>query len=211
VFSREKQKGTLDAQKAREWIADRLGIKQDHIVVIDGVMKSAQDEDVFGLMDVVTDILNQGDSPIFMFSDKAGKGIQYHEAWHYVNLLLHNKHQRQQIYDTYVKAHPELKNKTYKQIEEILAEDFREYAELRNSKGVVGFIKRAFDNIKRFSGLFRNKYAMHDVFRNINDGKYRLQQIDKESLQQFKTAYKNGVNSKSFYVSNIAPERLNEL
>ena len=211
VFSREKQKGTLDAQKAREWISDRLGIKQDHVVVIDGVMKSAQDEDVFGLMDVVTDILNQGDSPIFMFSDKAGRGIQYHEAWHYVNLLLHNKHQRQQIYDTYVKANPELKNKSYKQIEELLAEDFREYTELHNSKGVVGFIKRAFDNIKRFSGLFRNKYAMYDVFRNINDGKYRLQQIDKESLQQFKMAYKNGVNSKSFYVSNIASERLNKL
>ena len=211
VFSREKQKGTLDAQKAREWIADRLGIKQDHVVVIDGVMKSAQDEDVFGLMDIVTDILNQGDSPIFMFSDKAGRGIQYHEAWHYVNLLLHNKHQRQQIYDSYVKAHPELKNKSYKQIEELLAEDFREYAELRNSKGVIGFIKRAFDNIKRFSGLFRNKYAMYDVFRNINDGKYRLQQIDKESLQQFKMAYKNGVNSKSFYVSNISSERLNKL
>nr|DAJ24232.1 MAG TPA: hypothetical protein [Caudoviricetes sp.] len=110
-----------------------------------------------------------------------------------------------------MKAHPELKNKSYKQIEELLAEDFREYAELRNSKGVVGFLKRAFDNIKQFSGLFRNKYAMYDVFRNINDGKYRLQQIDKESLQQFKAAYKNGVNSKSFYVSNIAPERLNEL
>ena len=211
VFSRAKQKGTLDAQKAREWVADRLGIKPDHVVVIDGIMKSAQDEDVFGLMDVVTDVLNHGDSPIFMFSDKAGSGIQYHEAWHYVNLLLHNKHQRQQIYDIYVKAHPELKNKSYKQIEELLAEDFREYAELRNSKGVVGFLKRAFDNIKRFSGLFRNKYAMYDVFRNINDGKYRLQQIDKESLQQFKVAYKNGVNSKSFYVSNIAPERLNEL
>lgn len=211
VFSREKQKGTLDAQKAREWISDRLGIKQDHVVVIDGVMKSAQDEDVFGLMDVVTDILNQGDSPIFMFSDKAGSGIQYHEAWHYVNLLLHNKHQRQQIYDAYVKANPQLKNKSYKQIEELLAEDFREYAGLRNSKGIVGFIKRSFDNIKRFSGLFRNKYAMYDVFRNINDGKYRLQQIDKESLQQFKIAYKNGVNSKSFYVSNISSERLNKL
>lgn len=211
VFSREKQKGTLDSQKAREWIANRLGIKPDHVVVIDGIMKSAQDEDVFGLMDIVTDVLNQGDSPIFMFSDKAGSGIQYHEAWHYVNLLLHNKHQRQQIYDTYVKAHPELKNKSYKQIEELLAEDFREYADLRNSKGVVGFIKRAFDNIKRFSGLFRNKYAMYDVFRNINDGKYRLQQIDKESLQQFKMAYKNGVNSKSFYVSNISSERLNKL
>lgn len=211
VFSREKQKGTLDAQKAREWIANRLGIKPDHVVVIDGIMKSAQDEDVFGLMDIVTDVLNQGDSPIFMFSDKAGSGIQYHEAWHYVNLLLHNKHQRQQIYDAYVKAHPELKDKQYKQIEELLAEDFREYAELRNSKGVIGFIKRAFDNIKRFSGLFRNKYAMYDVFRNINDEKYRLQQIDKESLQQFKIAYKNGVNSKSFYVSNISSERLNKL
>ena len=211
VFSREKQKGTLDTQKAREWIANRLGIKPDHVVVIDGIMKSAQDEDVFGLMDIVTDVLNQGYSPIFMFSDKAGNGIQYHEAWHYVNLLLHNKHQRQQIYDAYVKAHPELKDKQYKQIEELLAEDFREYAELRNSKGVIGFIKRAFDNIKRFSGLFRNKYAMYDVFRNINDGKYRLQQIDKESLQQFKMAYKNGVNSKSFYVSNISSERLNKL
>lgn len=211
VFSREKQKGTVDMQKAREWIADRLGIKPDHVVVIDGVMKSSQDEDVFGLMDVVTDVLNQGDSPIFMFSDKAGRGIQYHEAWHYVNLLLHNKHQRQQIYYAYVKAHPELKNKSYKQIEELLAEDFREYAELQNRKGVIGFVKRAFDNIKRFSGLFRNKYAMYDVFRNINNGKYRLQQIDRESLQQFKMAYKNGVNSKSFYVSNIAPERLNKL
>lgn len=211
VFSREKQKGTVDVQKAREWVASRLGLKPEQTIVIDGIMKSAQDEEVFGLMDVVTGILNQGDSPILMFSNRAGSGIQYHEAWHYVNLLLHNKYQRQQIYDSYVQVHPELKNKSYRQIEENLAEDFREYAELQNSKGLLNLIKRTFDNIKRFSGLFRNKYAMYDVFRNINDGKYKLQPIDRESLQQFKSAYENGANSKAFYVSNIDSKRLNSL
>jgi hypothetical protein len=120
----------MSVDESREWLSEKLGIEKGSVIVIDGVMKSASDEDVFGLMTVVSGILNNGDNQVFMLSNKAGRGIQYHEAWHYVNLLLHNKHQRAAIYDKYVKAHKGYENYTYKQIEELIAEDFRRYAQL---------------------------------------------------------------------------------
>ena len=211
VFSQEKQKGSVDVDGARKWLAEKLGIDPSQVTVIDGIMKSVSDEDVFGLMNIVTDILNNGDVPSFMFRSAAGWGIQYHEAWHYVNLLLHNDRQREVIYSRYIQAHPKLKNKTYRQIEELIAEDFRRYAELQNGKGLLNTVKRAFDNILKFSRLFRNKYVLYDVFKDINTGKYKTVKIDSDSMKQFKTAYKTGAPSKSFIVSGINNKALEKL
>lgn len=211
VFSTEEQQGQMSVDESREWLSEKLGIEKSNVIVIDGVMKSASDEDVFGLMTVVSGILSNGDNPVFMLSNKAGRGIQYHEAWHYVNLLLHNKYQRAAIYDRYVKAHKGYENYTYKQIEELIAEDFRRYAELQNQKGITGTIKRAFDNILKFTGLFNNRYVMYNVFNDINSGKYKSIKIDKESLETFKKAYSSGAASKDFHIPGVDQNALNKL
>ena len=211
VFSTEEQQGQMSVDESREWLSEKLGIEKGSVIVIDGVMKSASDEDVFGLMTVVSGILNNGDNQVFMLSNKAGRGIQYHEAWHYVNLLLHNKHQRAAIYDKYVKAHKGYENYTYKQIEELIAEDFRRYAQLQNQKGVIGTIKRAFDNILKFTRLFNNRYVMYEIFNDINSGKYKSIKIDKESLETFKKAYSSGVASKDFHIPGVDQNALDKL
>lgn len=211
VFSTEEQQGQMSIDESREWLSEKLGIEKGNVIVIDGVMKSASDEDVFGLMTVVSGILSNGDNPVFMLSNKAGRGIQYHEAWHYVNLLLHNKYQRAAIYDRYVKAHKGYENYTYKQIEELIAEDFRRYAELQNQKGITGTIKRAFDDILKFTGLFNNRYVMYNVFNDINSGKYKSIKIDKESLETFKKAYSGGAASKDFHIPGVDQNALNKL
>jgi len=146
-------------------------------------MRSVDGAEVFGVTNVVTDILNDGDTPVFMFSSRAGYGTTYHEAWHYVNLLVHNKQYRQHIYDEYVKAHPKLKDKTYAEIEEILAEEFRKYSETYDSSSFTSRIKQAFDRILKFLGLYKNKYLMYSVYENILSGKYKRVHLDNESLQ----------------------------
>lgn len=45
-------------------------------------------------------------------STKGGVGVEYHEAWHYVSLLLLSPAQRDQIYSDYVKRNPEYANST---------------------------------------------------------------------------------------------------
>mgnify|MGYP003602812084 CR=1 FL=1 len=167
--------------------------------------------EVFGVTNVVTDILNDGDTPVFMFSSRAGYGTTYHEAWHYVNLLVHNKQYRQHIYDEYVKAHPKLKDKTYAEIEEILAEEFRKYSETYDNSSFTSRIKQAFDRILKFLGLYKNKYLMYSVYENILSGKYKRVHLDNESLQQFKSKYSSGVKMKNFVVPGISQKKIDKL
>ena len=211
VFQSSKSKGKLDINKSRQWLSDKLGIDRSQVVVLDSVMRSVDGAEVFGVTNVVTDILNQGDTPVFMFSSRAGYGTTYHEAWHYVNLLVHNKQYRQHIYDEYVKAHPKLKDKTYAEIEEILAEEFRKYCETYDSSSFTSRIKQAFDRILKFLGLYKNKYLMYSVYENILSGKYKRVHLDNESLQQFKSKYSSGVTMKNFVVPGISQKNIDKL
>lgn len=211
VFQKNRTGGKIDINKSREWLSNKLGIDKSQVVLLDSVMRSMDDVEVFGVTNVVTDILNHGDSPVLMFSSNAGSGTTYHEAWHYVNLLVHNKHYRQNIYDAYVKEHPQLKNKTYKEIEELLAEDFRKYCQFYNDDSIFGKIKIAFDRIIKFLGLYKNKYVMYSIFKDINSGKYKNVHLDSESIKEFKQKYSTGATMKNWSVGGINDEDLDKL
>nr|DAN22302.1 MAG TPA_asm: hypothetical protein [Bacteriophage sp.] len=95
---------------------------------------------------------------VFLFSNEAGEGVEYHEAWHYVNLLLHTERTRNAIYQAYCEKHPEFKNRKFREVEEALAEDYRKYAIMRNGKDIGNTIKRWFNNVYDFCTLnYRNK------------------------------------------------------
>lgn len=201
VFSTKKGDGKFNENKARKWLANILGIDDSKIIVLNGVLRSIYNEEVYGVMQQSVDSLNE---PVFLFSNEAGQGVEFHEAWHYVNLLLHNSATRSAIYRAYCKKHPELKDKPYKEIEELLAEEYRKCAIMRNDNSISNVIKRWFNNVYDFCTLnYRNKELIRSIFNNINTGKYKNNLIDSESLSEFKRRYAGQVNQSKYQIPTV--------
>lgn len=196
VFSTAKQRGRFNEETTRRWIEEKLGITSESVIVVSAVMRGCSNKAAYGTMLLATDAMSNALTPTMMFSREAGKGIHFHEAWHYVNLLIHNKNVRQKIYNEYVEKHPNLKNCTYREIEEIMAEDFRRYAEMREGYGLTNRVKRFFNNILDFLFQSRKKTQLRQIYDSILNGEYKGMSMDEESQKQFNSAYdrNNGVN-----------------
>lgn len=196
VFSTAKQRGRFNEETTRRWIEEKLGITSESVIVVSAVMRGCSNKAAYGTMLLATDAMSNALTPTMMFSREAGKGIHFHEAWHYVNLLIHNKNVRQKIYNEYVEKHPNLKNCTYREIEEIMAEDFRRYAEMREGYGLTNRVKRFFNNILDFLFQSRKKTQLRQIYDSILNGEYKGMSMDEESQKQFNSAYDrhNGVN-----------------
>lgn len=209
VFSTEKGDGKFNENKARKWLANILGIDDSKIIVLNGVLRSIYNEEVYGVMQQSVDSLNE---PVFLFSNEAGQGVEFHEAWHYINLLLHNRATRSAIYRAYCKKHPELKDKSYKEIEELLAEEYRKYAIMRNDNSISNVIKRWFNNVYDFCTLnYRNKELIRIVFNNINTGKYKNKLIDNESLSEFKRRYAGQVAQSKYQIPTVDNKTIDKM
>lgn len=209
VFSTEKGDGKFNENKARKWLANILGIDNSKIIVLNGVLRSIYNEEVYGVMQQSVDSLNE---PVFLFSNEAGQGVEFHEAWHYVNLLLHNSATRSAIYRAYCKKHPELKDKPYKEIEELLAEEYRKYAIMRNDNSIGNVIKRWFNNVYDFCTLnYRNKELIRSIFNNINTGKYKNKLIDNESLSEFKRRYAGQVAQSKYQIPTVDNKTIDKM
>lgn len=210
VFSRFKSKGKFDEKAARKWLSEKLGLDESKVVVLDGVLKSCENSKVYGITSLATDYIDRQINGVITLSNEAGYGIHYHEAWHYVNLLLNNKAQRLRLYDAYIKSH-NLKNITFGEVEELMAEDFRRYAEMRNGKGIVNIVKRLYNNILDFVKVSRKKDIVRNVFNAINNGQYFDVHMDKDSIKEFENRYPNGVASADYYVPTVDQSTLDKL
>lgn len=196
VYSTQKQHGKMDSDKTRAWIHKKLGIPTENIVVTSGILRGCSNEKVYGCMQVAVDELTGDIMPTFTFSSQAGRGIGYHESWHYVNLLVNNKATREKIYDEYVKKHPKLKNAPNKKVEELIAEEFRRYMEMMDGSNFTSRLKRLFNNILDFLFAARKKTEMRQIFNAIRDGRAKGEPLDPESLKEFEASYNNIVFNK---------------
>jgi hypothetical protein len=88
----------LDEAHAREWLNKTLGIERRNVLVTDAALKSlVNDEvynDVYGMMEVIYDNLTERNEAKFTFRRSGAKDLEFHEAWHYVNLLIHDEKTR---------------------------------------------------------------------------------------------------------------------
>ena len=214
VFSEEGTEGTLNAEKARKWIRETLGLNDSQIIVTNAVLKSVSNKTVYGVMTVMNDVLTDVVQGAFFLPKYGGASIHFHEAFHYVNLLLHSRRQRQQIYDEYVKRHPEYKDFSKRRIEELLADDFAEYCksledyeeELQNKNIFSRWTIKLYNRFIEFIRLFGRKDQIKLLFNNIRKGTYKGAAIDDESLQDFMKAY-NGEAYKKFSAEGISDDQ----
>lgn len=210
VFSVTKTDGTLDAEKAKQWINDTLGLSKSQVVVTDAVLKSLDNKKIYGLVNVYTDTLNEVLRGVIFVRSDAGRGVHYHEAFHYINLLLHTKEQRLAIYKEYKRLHPEAKGLKNKDLEELLAEDFRMYCEeiedFENAQKTRSFISRfihkVFRNIVTFIRTWSHKDLIQKLYRDIHSGQYKNMDMDEESLREFMKMYPSGAAFQPYIPGN---------
>ena len=210
VFSNNKGKGKLDIEAARKWFKDTLGIDESNVLLRHSLGVTAKDQKIYGCMQTAINGLTGNREAIFQFDILAGKGTHFHEGWHYVNLLLHDSKERSKLYKIYAKQNDLPDTTTYEQIEEMMAEDFRRYMEIRTASGIVGSIRRLYDNVISYIKAFRQIDEIRPIFKNISLGKYNNTGIDEQSYKQFEEYYNKKVNS-SFNVPGISDREIDKL
>ena len=91
--STERGEGSFERETALKWLEDTLGITPENtdILVVNAIASTLSDARVYGLMRVAADSISGQLNPQFIFSNDAGKGIEYHESFHYVTQLLLNR------------------------------------------------------------------------------------------------------------------------
>lgn len=205
VFSTEKGKGKIDIDKAKVWLQKTLGIDPDDVMVTNAIMKAVNAPQAYGLLQAVFDRLHDEFVPRITLSTKAGRGVEYHEAWHYVSLLLLNDNVRNQIYSDFVTRNPEYKNATKQEVEEALAEEFRNY--MLNETGfnlgyrIKKFFRSVWNLIKSMAGKRLN--LQDEVFNNIRKGKFKDAQLSQDVLAEFNKAHDIGIG---YYAPGISEE-----
>jgi len=107
-----------------------------------------------------------------LISDLATVGTAYHEVFHRVSLMLLTKAEREGIYSEWRQANPERKDLSDRQVEEELAEEFREHM-LTNPKPSnkrESMFQKMIDFIKAVLGIKRT--TLDNIFEKISDGKF---------------------------------------
>jgi len=167
VFSRRKGRKPFNEEKARAWLAEKLGIDQSNVIVMDAMKAAADNSEVFGVVDTAVDSLTNEIFSYIGLSRRGGNDVHYHEAWHYVNLLLHDDATKRLIYKAYLKSHPlfRLRHPQYKEVEERLAEDFRKWMNRQEDTTIKGSILRMFENVLDTMFIFKYKSIYKDIFK----------------------------------------------
>lgn len=181
---------SLDENKARKWLFQKLGIEGYNVWVQKGAINGANGKLAYGATTLACDaITNQIVAYFALSQQNASYGVEYHEAFHYVNLLLHDKSYRTAIYDEYVKYNKFAQYMSDDEVEELLADDFMKYVLAKEDKSIVGRIKNFFQNIVDLVNLVLNRKQYRRIYKNIVSGKYRFAKMNDQSVKDFQNKY----------------------
>lgn len=208
-----RRKGSVNIDDARKWLKETLGINEYNVIVSNAAIRGAVGE-AYGVTTVAIDaITGELVGRIGLSTIEGSKDVHFHEAWHYVNLLLHDKKQRYVIYDEYVKTHKELRKPgiTYKQVEEAMAEEFLEYMAGKLDNSLLGKVKRFFRNAMDYINLVLDRKRYRQIFEKINQGEYKNANLNNQAIQEFLMNYEIGANKITYDVSGFTKEQLDKL
>ena len=175
----------INTKKAVKWLKRTLGLTDEQIEIVDGLIKE------FANGSVVYGIARRDSIAI---SDQAIEGVQYHEAWHRVSLLMLDKETRSKIYEEFRKQHPEYDSLNNQELEEVIADRFMDYMLDDKESTFRYYIKKWFRNIKKFLHINSklNPSELNTIFDAIKYGDFNKHALDKESYLEFVKAYETG-------------------
>ena len=205
VYSVIRGEGIVDIQEARRWIHKVLGIDPEDVLATNAIMKTASVPKIYGLLQSSFDRIKNEFTPRITLSKYAGKGIEYHEAWHYVSLLILSPSQRDQVYSDFVRRNPQYSTLNKQEVEEVLAEEFRSYM-LKETNPTLGYLVRKFfrsvwNLVSKLGG--RQLDTQNAVFSAIRKGRFKDAVIDQYTLEEFSKENPGGV---PFYAPGISDE-----
>lgn len=162
-----------------QWFRNKLGLPEDSLHIVEDAIALGGNEYAMGLVRKDSTILWKG----------AERGTLYHEAFHRVSLLTISPKERKKIYEFY-------RNRTGfvgsdKQVEEALAEDFRQYM-LNKVDPELNLLKRAWKAIKNFISkwVWRTDTSIDNIFNRIASGYYNRSKQNSAAVNEFLAAYK---------------------
>ena len=195
-------KGTVNEEAAKKWLLDKLGIDADQILITDQMVKFGANEEAYGLFSVIMDAITGELLPQISLSRKAGQGVEYHEAFHFVTQLLLNEAQRKALYQEYAKTHKDTQGLTQNEAEEALAEEFRNYCLDQNRTGLLYKVIKFFKNLYNWIQFWNiNKKHIRAFFKSINRGDFKNYKVSKEALQAF---YEKKPEGLSYYIPGLS-------
>lgn len=209
LHSEVRGTGNFNRQQALKWLQDTLGIDPSDVIIVNGVISTMSDNKVYGVMRASFDAISRELEPQLIFSNEAGQGIEYHEAFHYVTQLLLNRQQRESLYAEYERNHPTDEPRTKREVEELLAEEFRAWMLNRQRTGLRYKIIKFFKNIvKYFQILFKGQSAQDIVFNAIANGIFKNQKPSQDVLQEFYDRYNQGL---FYYIPGLTQEQVDAM
>lgn len=173
--------------------------------IVDGLIHVARDRKAFA----------QFRADGFLLSNLAESGSLLHEAFHRVSLLYLTPEQRNTIYSEAKSLYGLKEDATNLEIEETLAEKYREYALIRQErpevaakmsigKKIAKFFKDLYDFLYTwFTGTTRlDSYDVATLFKAIDNGKFKFARTRKDNLKEL------GGNAYNFEIKGVNVESI---
>lgn len=208
LTSQVKGEGKLNVDEARQWLQDKLGIDKSDIVTSEAVFRMANAPQVYGALKVCIDRLSGDAAARIFLSEQSGQGVEFHEGFHYVSQLLINDKLREQVYQDYVKQYPYLKDASKQEVEEALAEEFRQYMLNETKPSVAYRIKKLFNAILKVLGITRNGDLVRTLFNKIRKGEFSKYKPSKSTLEDFEKRFGGTLY---YYVPGVEDKELKKM
>lgn len=208
LTSQVKGEGKLNVDEARQWLQDKLGIDKSDIVTSEAVFRMANAPQVYGALKVCMDRLSSDTAARIFLSEQSGQGVEFHEGFHYVSQLLINDKLREQVYQDYVKQYPYLKDASKQEVEEALAEEFRQYMLNETKPSIAYRIKKLFNAILKVLGITRNGDLVRTLFNKIRKGEFSKYKPSKSVLEYFEKRFGGTLY---YYVPGVEDKELKKI
>lgn len=208
LTSQVKGEGKLNVDEARQWLQDKLGIDKSDIVTSEAVFRMANAPQVYGALKVCMDRLSSDTAARIFLSEQSGQGVEFHEGFHYVSQLLINDKLREQVYQDYVKQYPYLKDASKQEVEEALAEEFRQYVLNETKPSIAYRIKKLFNAMLKVLGITRNGDLVRTLFNKIRKGEFSKYKPSKSVLEDFEKRFGGTLY---YYVPGVEDKELKKI
>lgn len=208
LTSQVKGEGKLNVDEARQWLQDKLGIDKSDVVTSEAVFRMANAPQVYGALKVCMDRLSGDIAARIFLSEQSGQGVEFHEGFHYVSQLLINDKLREQVYQDYVKQYPYLKDASKQEVEEALAEEFRQYMLNETKPSIAYRIKKLFNAILKVLGITRNGDLVRTLFNKIRKGEFSKYKPSKSTLEDFEKRFGGALY---YYVPGVEDKELKKM
>ena len=177
----------INEKQARRWLSNKLGIAEEDVEIVDGVIRTLSNGRA---------VMGVAKEDGILLSNAAEYGVEYHEAWHRVSLLMLTPEQKQRLYKEFRKTNPTYRHANDRVVEEAIADQFMDYMVADDKEGIKYYVNKYFRKFKHFIGINANvnHYSLQEMFKALKYGELAKYKLDKASLEEFRKAYKQGAN-----------------